>query len=51
MPASHVAVQNYFSRLEKRTDRKLLEFNKVKCKVFPLGRNNHPQQCMLEGNQ
>jgi len=34
------AIQKDLDRLEERVDRKLMQFNKGKCKLLHLGRNN-----------
>lgn len=40
-------MQRDLNRLEKWAEKNLMKFNKVKCKVLPLGRNNAVQQYSL----
>ncbi|KAK4816474.1 hypothetical protein QYF61_017226 [Mycteria americana] len=51
MSQGHAAMQRDLDRLEKWTDRKLIKFNKGKCQVLPLGRNDPLWQCMLADDQ
>lgn len=50
VPESHNAMQGEHSKLEKWSDRKLMKFNKRKCKFLLLGRSNPMHQYMLEGS-
>jgi len=50
-PEGHAAIQRDLNRLEKWTDRNLIPFNKGKCKVTHLGRNNPMHQNMLGASQ
>ena len=51
VPEGHAATQKDLVRLETRADRNLLKFNKGKCKVLHLGRNNPMHQHMLGATQ
>jgi len=44
----HWSVQNDLNSLGKRADRNLIKFNKGKCEVLQLGRNNLRHQYRLE---
>ena len=50
-PEACAAIQRDFNRPDKRSDRNLMRFNKEKCKVLHLGRNNLMHQYMLGSNQ
>ena len=50
-PEVRAAVVLGLDRLEKWADRNLMKFNKEKCKVLPLGRNNPVHQYMLGATQ
>jgi len=47
MPEGRAAIQRDLNRLEKWADRNLVKFNKDKCKVLHVGRNNPMYQSML----
>ena len=51
MPEGWAAIQRDLNRLEKWAGRNLIKFNKGKCKVLHLGRNNPMQQYMLAAAQ
>ncbi|KAK4806781.1 hypothetical protein QYF61_005577 [Mycteria americana] len=51
MPENCAAIQRDLNRLEKWADRNLIQFNKGKGKVLPLGRNNPRYQYMLGATQ
>jgi len=50
-PEGHAASQRDLSRLAKRAERNLMKFNKEKCKVLHLQRNNPRHQDMLGAAQ
>ncbi|GAB0209103.1 mitochondrial enolase superfamily member 1 [Grus japonensis] len=50
-PEDHAVIQRDLDRLEKWADRNLMKFNKGKCKVLHLRRNNPMQQYMLGATQ
>jgi len=45
------AIQRDLNRMEKWNNRDLMKFNKEKCEVQPLGRNNSTHQYMLGATQ
>ncbi|KAK4823861.1 hypothetical protein QYF61_007509 [Mycteria americana] len=47
MPEGCAAIQRNLDRLEKWVARNLVQFNKGKCKVLHLGRNNPRHQYIL----
>jgi len=47
MDTPDAATQRDLDKLEKWTDKNLMEFNKGKCKVLHLGRNDTPHQHSL----
>ena len=47
MPEGCAAIQRHLNRQEKWADRNLMKFNKGKCKVLHLGRNNPMNQNTL----
>ncbi|GAB0177588.1 mitochondrial enolase superfamily member 1 [Grus japonensis] len=51
MPKGHAAIQRDLNKLEKWADRNLVKFNKGKCKVLYLRRNNPMHQYMLGATQ
>ncbi|PKU37160.1 rna-directed dna polymerase from mobile element jockey-like [Limosa lapponica baueri] len=51
MPEGCSTVQRDFDRLEKWTDRNLMKFNKGKCKVLHLERNNPRHRNMLRATE
>lgn len=50
-PEGCAAIQRALNRVEKWADRNLVEFNKEKCKILHLGRNNPRNHDMLGENQ
>ncbi|PKU28444.1 rna-directed dna polymerase from mobile element jockey-like [Limosa lapponica baueri] len=51
MPEHHAVIQRVLDRLEKWVDRNLMKFNKDKCKVLHLGRNNSMHQYLFGADQ
>jgi len=47
-PELHTAIELGLDRLEKQADRSLMNFNKEKCKILPLGRKSPVSQYMLQ---
>jgi len=50
-PQGCAAIQRVLDRLEKLPEKKLIKFNKGKCKVLYLGRNNSMQKAGLGTHQ
>ncbi|GAB0182590.1 mitochondrial enolase superfamily member 1 [Grus japonensis] len=50
-PDGYAAIQGDHNRLKKWADMNFMEFNKGKCKVLHLGKNNPRQQYLLGTNQ
>lgn len=48
MPDGCVAIHKDLNRLEKRANKNLMKFNKRKCQILHLRRNNYTNQYMLE---
>lgn len=51
MPEGRAGIQRDLDRLENWAGRNLIKFNKGKCKVVHLGKNNLLQQYMLGATQ
>ncbi|GAB0178750.1 mitochondrial enolase superfamily member 1 [Grus japonensis] len=50
MPEGCAAIERDLDRLEKGANWNLKKFNKEKCKVLHLGKNNSMHNCMFGGN-
>ncbi|KAK4829514.1 hypothetical protein QYF61_005153 [Mycteria americana] len=50
-PEGRASIQNDLDKPEKGADKNLMKFNKGKCKVLHVGRNNPSHQYMLGANQ
>ncbi|GAB0209608.1 mitochondrial enolase superfamily member 1 [Grus japonensis] len=50
-PEGHAAIQRDLNRLEKWADRNLMKFNRGKCQVLPLRRNDPRHQYILGATQ